>query len=336
MSKNVHRAKTWAWRTVLGVTSFLFVAIAAGVLYQLTSLFHERRSHPMPGRLVDVGGYRMHIDCIGQGSPTVVLDSGLGDSFISWQKVQPKIGQFVRVCSYDRAGMGYSEPSSHARTSLVFAEELHQLLHNAGVPPPYVLVGHSMAAYDIRLYASHFRDDVIGIVFIDGSHPDQLQRFPPALDAMNSKWIRQGFLLEFATPIGISRLLGYCGSDPALRAAECTFNDARENAEERMTFRESAALAKDATIGPDIALIAVSHDPNLRDSELPVDMDEATNAAWERMQIELSQLSAHGSRVIAAGSGHYIQNDRPDVVIQAVHEIVGRVRQESMRQPRRI
>jgi hypothetical protein len=95
-------------------------------------------------------------------------------------------------------------------------------------------------------------------------------------------------------------------------------------------------LAKDATIGPDIALIAVSHDPNLRDSELPVDMDEATNAAWERMQIELSQLSAHGSRVIAAGSGHYIQNDRPDVVIQAVHEIVGRVRQESMRQPRRI
>jgi pimeloyl-ACP methyl ester carboxylesterase len=236
MSKNVHRAKTWAWRTVLGVTSFLFVAIAAGVLYQLTSLFHERRSHPMPGRLVDVGGYRMHIDCIGQGSPTVVLDSGLGDSFISWQKVQPEIGQFVRVCSYDRAGMGYSEPSSHARTSLVFAEELHQLLHNAGVPPPYVLVGHSMAAYDIRLYASHFRDDVIGIVFIDGSHPDQLQRFPPALDAMNSKWIRQGFLLEFATPIGISRLLGYCGSDPALRAAECTFNDARENAEERMTF----------------------------------------------------------------------------------------------------
>lgn len=222
--------------------------------------------------------------------------------------------------------MGYSEPSSRARTSIVLAEELHQLLRRAGISGPYILVGHSMAAYDIRLYASLFRSEVAGIVFVDGCHPDQLQRFPPALDAMNSRWIRQGFLLEFATPIGISRLLGYCGGDPALRAAECTFNDARENAEERRTFRESAALARDTTIGSDIPLIVVSHDPDLRDSDLPAGVDKATNAAWEQMQIELSQLSAHGSRIIAAGSGHYIQNDRPDIVVKAVREIVERVR----------
>jgi hypothetical protein len=143
---------------------------------------------------------------------------------------------------------------------------------------------------------------------------------------MNSQWIRQGFLLEFATPFGISRLLGYCGSDPALRAAERTFNDVRENAEERKTFRESAALARNTTIGRDLPLIAVCHNPNLRDSELPISVDKATNDAWEQMQIELSQLSAHGSRIVAAGSGHYIQNDRPDVVVKAVHEIVDRVR----------
>jgi pimeloyl-ACP methyl ester carboxylesterase len=120
----------------------------------------------MPGRLVDVGGYKMHIYCTGQGSPAVILDSGLGDSFISWQRVQPQIASFVRVCSYDRAGMGYSEASPRPRTSIVFAEELHQLLHNAGIAQPYILAGHSMAAYNIRLYASLFKSDVAGIVLV--------------------------------------------------------------------------------------------------------------------------------------------------------------------------
>ena len=107
---------------------------------------------------------------------------------------------------------------------------------------------------------------------------------------MSPQWIRPGFLLE--TPVGIARLLGYCGSDPALRAAECTFNDARENAEQRKTFRASAALARDTRIGRDLPLMAVSHDPSLRNSELPIGVDKETNTAWEQMQVLLSQLSA--------------------------------------------
>jgi pimeloyl-ACP methyl ester carboxylesterase len=196
------------------------------------------------------------------------------------------------------------------------------LLHNAGIAPPYIFVGHSMAAYNIRLYASLFKSDVAGIVFVDGCHPDQLKRFPRALNAMNPGWIRQGKFLEFTTPIGIPRLLGYCGNSEALPAAECTFNDARENAAERETFRESAALAKNAQLSSDLSLIVISHD--LRDDSLPVDVDRATNAAWEQMQEELSHLSVNGTRIVAKGSGHYIQNDRPDVVIQAVHEMVER------------
>jgi pimeloyl-ACP methyl ester carboxylesterase len=304
------------------------MTIAIGGLYQTVSLFRERSAFPMPGRLVGVGGYKMHIYCTGQGSPAVILDSGLGDSFISWQNVQPQIARFVRVCSDDRAGMGYSEESPRPRTSIVFAEELHQLLHNAGIAPPYIFVGHSMAAYNIRLYASLFKSDVAGIVLVDGCHPDQLKRFPRALDAMNPGWIRQGKFLEFTTPIGIPRLLGYCGNNPALRAAECTFNDARENAAERETFRESGALAKNAQFPGDLSLIVISHDPDLRDESLPVNVDRATNAAWEQMQEELSHLSVGGTRIVAKGSGHYIQNDRPDVVIQAVHEMFERVWQK--------
>jgi len=111
----------------------------------------DRRFHPMPGQLVDVGGYQMHIDCTGRGSPTVILDSGLGGGYADWYKVQPKIAQFARVCSYDRAGIGYSESSPHSRTSKVIAEELHTLLHNAGVLPPYILACHSMGGFDVRL-----------------------------------------------------------------------------------------------------------------------------------------------------------------------------------------
>jgi pimeloyl-ACP methyl ester carboxylesterase len=314
------------WRcTIQGIVALFLTTIAIGGLYQTVSLFRERSAFPMPGRLVDVGGYKMHIYCTGQGARTVILDSGLGDSFISWQNVQPQIAGFVRVCSYDRAGMGYSEASPRPRTSIVFAEELHQLLHNAGIAPPYILVGHSMAAYNIRLYASLFKNDVAGIVLVDGCHPDQLNRFPRALNAMNPGWIRQGKFLEFTTPIGIPRLLGYCGNSKALRAAECTFNDARENVAERETFRESAALAKNA-LSEDLSLIVISHDPDLRDDSLPVYVDRATSAAWEQMQEELSHLSVNGTRIIAKGSGHYIQNDRPDVVIQAVHEMVERAR----------
>jgi pimeloyl-ACP methyl ester carboxylesterase len=315
-----------SWRrTIQGIAALSLMTMAIGGLYQTVSLIRERHAFPMPGRLVDVGSYKMHIYCTGHGSPAVILDSGLGDSFISWQNVQPQIASFVRVCSYDRAGMGYSEASPRPRTSIVFAEELHQLLHNAGIAPPYIFVGHSMAAYNIRLYASLFKSDVAGIVLVDGCHPDQLNRFPRALDAMNPGWIRQGKFLEFTTPIGIPRLLGYCGNNMALRAAECTFNDARENAAERETFRESAALAKNAHLSSDLPLIVISHDPDLRDESLPVSVDRATNAAWEQMQEELSHLSVSGTRIVAKGSGHYIQNDRPDVVIQAVHEMVERV-----------
>ncbi|MGA2856650.1 MAG: alpha/beta hydrolase [Candidatus Sulfotelmatobacter sp.] len=136
--------RSWPRRIARGLLVLLVVLAAAGFLYENISEARDRRFNPMPGRLIDVGGYRMHIDCAGQGSPTVILDSGLGDSYVVWQKVQPQIAKLTQTCSYDRAGIGYSEPSSRPRTSRVMAEELHTLLKTAGITPPYVLVGHSM------------------------------------------------------------------------------------------------------------------------------------------------------------------------------------------------
>jgi pimeloyl-ACP methyl ester carboxylesterase len=129
--------------------------------------------------MVDVGGYRLHLYCTGEGSPTVILEAGGGNPWLSWYQVQPQVAQFTRVCSYDRAGLGWSDPSPKPRTTKVIADELHTLLHNAGITAPFVLVGHSLGGLDARMFASQYPSEAVGMVLVDSSHPDQDDRFPP-------------------------------------------------------------------------------------------------------------------------------------------------------------
>lgn len=303
---------------------------AAGFLYQNISEARDRRFNAMPGRRVNVGSegstMYMHINCTGEGTPTVVLDSGLGDSFISWQKVQPQIAKFAHICSYDRAGIGYSDASPRPRTSKVIAEELNSLLHNAGISPPYILVGHSMGGYDVRLFASLYRSEVAGMVLVDASHPDQEKRLPVELSGMEASWLREAEFLEFAMPFGIPRLLGLCDENARVRAAECNFHTAREGVKEMKAFPESAAQAAASGLLGDLPLIVLSHDPDRPSADLPADLVKPTNDAWEKMQVEMAHLSTRGQQIIARNSGHYIQMDRPDVVIDAVRNVADQAR----------
>src|SRR5271156_3064706 len=141
----------WMQRSVFGLIITAALLGLAGSLYQSLSERRDIQAHPMPGELIDVGPYQLHLYCTGSGSPAVILDSGLGDTYISWRKVQPQIAHFTRVCSYDRAGLGFTYYSRPPSTSKEFAKELHTLLHNAGTPAPYVLVGPSMGGFDVRL-----------------------------------------------------------------------------------------------------------------------------------------------------------------------------------------
>jgi pimeloyl-ACP methyl ester carboxylesterase len=297
------------------------------MVYQSISAARDRRVHPRPGQLVDVGGYRMHIHCTGQGAPTVILDSGLGDSYLSWRKVQPEIAKFTRVCSYDRAGLGYSDTSPRARTSQVIAEELGLLLQSANVSPPYILVGHSMGGFDVRLLASLNRNHVAGMVLVDSSHPEQEKRFPPAVNDLAASDLRQQEFLAAITPFGIPRILGFCGSDLEIRAAECNFHSVREGVAELRAFSTSAAQTATSGSFGDVPLVVLSHDPNTPQPDLPEDLVKPLNDAWEKMQEELAQLSTRSTHVIANNSGHYIQFDRPDLVIDAVHKVVDECRQ---------
>jgi pimeloyl-ACP methyl ester carboxylesterase len=310
------------------------VLACAGAAYQWIAHNRDVRQNPRPGQLVDVGGYRMHLYCMGQGSPTVVLDSGLGDTWLVWYKVQPPIAQFTRVCSYDHAGLGWSDPSpNNRRTSRVIAEELHTLLHNAGMTGPFVLAGHSMGGLSVRMYTSLFPTEVAGVILVDSTHPDLPKRFPPEVTKFNAGLIRRERLMVHIMPIGIPRLLGWCGNGPAgdramLRTVNCTPGHWREHLAEHVGFDESADEVREAGTLGSIPLVVLSHDPE-RAFPMPrfsPEMAKEKDRLWDETQGELAQLSTDSSRVVAKGSGHYIQVDRPDLVVEAVKKLVEQAR----------
>jgi pimeloyl-ACP methyl ester carboxylesterase len=313
-------------RIVLLLLIVLLVLASAGFIYENIAEARDRRFNRMAGKLVQVDGRKMHINCTGEGTPAVILESGLGDTYLSWRKVQAQISQFVHVCSYDRAGLGYSQSTSGPRTSKAIAEQLHGLLLAAQVPPPYVLVGHSMGGYDVRLYASLYPNEVAGMVLVDASHPEQDKRFPPEIKNMQGSWEREARFLEFSMPFGIPRLMGLCEDDPVLRAAQCNFHDAREGLAEMQAFSESAEQTQATGSLGNIPLAVLSHDPDKPSSELPPDLAKPVNQEWEKMQEELAHLSPRGTQTIAKNSSHYIQLDRPDLVIDAVRNVVQQAR----------
>ena len=323
---------SWFRRVVRLLLVFVLVLAAAGFLYENISEARDRRFNPMLGERVEIRGgidrpsFKMHIYCSGQGTPVVVLDAGLGDSYVTWQKVQPQIAKFTRVCSYDRAGMGYSDSSPQARSSQSIADELQWLLLNAYIPSPYILVGHSMGGYDVRVFASEYRNEVAGMVLVDAAHPDQENRFPPKLRAMERSWQREAEFLEYTMPFGIPRLIGFCDDDPVVRAAECNFHTARETvAEIKLLPKSAAETAATPTLG-DLPLAVLSRDPDKPSADLPADVAESANQAWEKMQEELAHLSTRGTHTIAKNSAHYIQDDRPDVVVEAVQAVLDQAR----------
>jgi pimeloyl-ACP methyl ester carboxylesterase len=309
----------------------IVLLVGVGAVYQTVTGFRDRRNNPPPGRLVDVGGYRMHIHCVGGGSPTVILEAGLGETWLTWYKVQPAVGRFARVCSYDRAGMGWSDPSPRPRTSKVIAEELHTLLQRADVAPPFVLVGHSHGGLDIREYADLFRTDVVGMVLVDAVHPDQYDRFPRELRRFNEEFLRRETWKRKTMPFGIPRLLGWCGSGPAeirtmLRTVDCRSGPWSEHLAEFEVWSEDAADVRATKPLGDMPLIVVSHDP---EQGVSTSFDRETNRTWSELQAELSKLSSNSTQVIAKGSGHTIQLDKPDVVIEAIRNVVDECREEA-------
>ena len=159
---------------LLGLVGVLSALAVAGAIYQAVATELAERAYPPPGEMIDVGGYSLHINCVGQGTPTVVLDSGLGDFSAQWVRVQREVSGTTRVCAYDRAGMGWSEMGPEPRDAGQITSELHTLLDRAGIEGPYVLVGHSLGGLSMLTYANRYPDEVAGVALVESSHPEHL------------------------------------------------------------------------------------------------------------------------------------------------------------------
>ena len=283
--------------------------------------------NPPPGDIFLVGGNKMHIFCTGSGSPTIVLESGLGNDSFVWGKVQPALSRTTRVCSYDRAGYGFSDALPLPRDADHIATELHALLIQAKIAGPIVLMGHSMGGIYIRDYATRYPEEVAGLIFVDASTPLQghASNSKPAKRSIQSPAM---LLTRLAFITNVPRLAGTCSwsrpdSDrPAWRLlAEGLCHPQFHT---WMDESDSFDLSGEQTIhtGPYGALpvLIFSHDPDRRMQS--TDREDA----WTQMQEELKKLSTRSRRIVARSSTHYVQLDRSQLVENEVVRLIEQIR----------
>src|SRR5215218_10627629 len=178
------RLRKWTRRVLLGVVGLVVFVLLAGVIYQLVATkIDAYRWYPPSTEMVDVGSFSMHLHCTGEEgrAPTVVMDIGSGGIGMDWQRIQPSVAKFARVCSYDRGGAGWSDSGTQARTSQQFVGELHAMLNDAGVEGPFVLVGWSLGGNNAQLYASRYPDEVAGMILVDPQFYDTPSYLDPEL-----------------------------------------------------------------------------------------------------------------------------------------------------------
>jgi pimeloyl-ACP methyl ester carboxylesterase len=323
------RARRWKEGFILWPVAFFCMAVAALAAFNAIALYYYR--HPPPGNMYKVQGCLMRLQCMGQGSPTIVLDAGGGKDGLTWAAIQPKLALQTQVCSYDRAGMGWSDPGSSPRDADHVAAELHGLLVAARVNTPVVLMGHSMGGLFIRDYAAHYPSEVAGLVFEDSSTP--LQNRQPAYRAFEEprKTARFDlFLNEVTLDLGVLRLFGACSgeSDRVKGIDQRIFYEDRCHEPVQAIEAEMNALdlSGQETVhsGPfgDVPILVLSHDLSAAMDGVPqslIDESEANQNAF-------LTLSTHSRRVIIKHCGHFVHIDRPDVVEREVGDFIDRIR----------
>ncbi|MGK7872736.1 MAG: alpha/beta fold hydrolase [Xenococcaceae cyanobacterium] len=307
-------------------------------VYQAIASWIEDRQSP-PGQLIDVGGYNLHLWVMGHTSPTVVLDHSLGG--IEGYLLIQEIAKLTRVCIYDRAGYGWSEHSPNPRTSEQIVSELDTLLTQAGIDPPYLLVGDSFGSYNVRLYAHRFPEKVVGMVLTDGLHEVGMLKMPLQLQALKF-FFMSGFVMStLGSALGIVRLLRKIGMFELLKPELRQFHPSVLNSVKRSFCRPKHWLTmlremlnldtsgyqlQSANHFDTLPIALIRASSFFRRSFWTVGLPiQGANQLREKMHSEILKLSTDCIQIQASRSGHFVWIDQPEAILKAIEIILGKV-----------
>jgi pimeloyl-ACP methyl ester carboxylesterase len=315
------------------VTRAAAVAAAAGMAsfaYQRIAETRDRRLFPPPGRLVDIGGRRLHLVEMGEGTPAVVIIPALADNVLQWLPILEGVAAETRAIVYDRAGVGWSDPPRQwKRTPELMATDLHAMLHAAGIAPPYVLAAHSIGGIVARRFYAQYPDEVAGILLIDSSHEGQARRFDAADWRKGRFFYLKVMARRQARILGARRLADSLGLMPGIAD-----DVAREAPPEHANAARAIILStrQRRTMVREMLMMTRLREapPNLGSVPLTV----LTRAAgtgegwpvWAQLQDELAALSTDGEHLHAGTAGHYVHLGEPELVISAILDLVRRCR----------
>lgn len=319
----------------------------ASAAYQVLGEARDRRRFPPPGELIDIEGRRLHLWRAGEGSPSVAIVTSLGEPGHGWVGIQRRLAQHTTMVLYDRAGLGWSDPGPWP-TGTRIVDDLHALLDAARIPPPYVLVGHSVGGLHVRLYAARHPEQVAGLVLVDSSHPDQQHRLRERCGGW--RFSRPGRWLQVAKfafrPLGLARLRvslrarSRHGADipPYLRRgippelAEAAAAIGRSSRQRRADVREMLAFS---SVAAEVSRVVDGTPGSLgwfpltvitRGAEDAPPWPREAEAVWQELQAELALLSERSIHLHAESGDHLVHRSDPDLVVRAIADVVDQVR----------
>lgn len=320
-------------------TRRVFILLMAGLIllpgYQTFASAADQQTYPAPGQMFDVGGHRLHLYCMGEGQPTVLMEAGMSGWSTDWILVQPEIAKVSRVCTYDRAGYGWSEEGPQPRDSRQVVTELHTLLSKAGIEDKIILVGHSLGGLFVQYYARTYPEQVAGIVLVDSVHPEQSLRMKEDVRRTyegNLKTLT--VFTSIAAPSGLLRLANQPETiiinklpseyQSMVRAMGLRSGAYRALGDEMVSFGESQLQVRNAAPFPDVPVTVLSS--TLAQDFPPGFSGDYMKGVWDELQSDLVNRHANAIHIIAKKSGHYIHLDQPDLVTQTIVDMVKQIR----------
>jgi pimeloyl-ACP methyl ester carboxylesterase len=316
-------------RISLALLALTGVTLASGWVFQRVAEHRDTARYPPPGELHPVNGRLMHIHCRGEGRPTIIVEQGIGGPSIDWNEINDRMAKITRVCDYDRAGMGYSEPAYEPTSAIDVVRNLHALLDEAKIDDDVVFVGWSAGGLYAREYYRQFPERVKGMVLVDSPHEQTLQRMPPQPSNRENldRLMRKYYLAQF----GWLRLNGeiedmYVDSPLPEHDRQRLVAIFQKSHTFRTLVDEGLGLEQDFSKG--------ATPPNLGDLPVIVIAEGAPRhpylkenlALLHELQREIAGLSTDGRFVIAGKSAHFIHRTEPDLILQAAQDVVEAVR----------